>query len=51
MNGIVLGIAFLAASVLYVAYTEFKADNHRDGRLLAGIGASGAIAGAGMFLL
>ncbi|WP_310388187.1 hypothetical protein [Roseateles sp.] len=51
MNGIILGIVFLSASVLYVAYIEFKAKNHRDGRLLAGIGASSAIAGAGLFML
>ncbi|MCV2360142.1 hypothetical protein LNV08_14275 [Paucibacter sp. TC2R-5] len=51
MNVLAIAIALLAATVLYVAYIEFKAKNHRDGRLLAGIGASSAIAGAGLFLL
>lgn len=51
MNGIAFGLALLACSVLYVAYTEFKNDNHRDSRLLAGVGSSSALASAGLYLL
>lgn len=51
MNGIALGLAILAASILYVAYVEFKAENRRDAKLLAGFGASGALASAGLYLL
>lgn len=51
MNGIIFGIALLAASILYVAYVEFKAENRRDAHLLAGFGGSGVLACAGLYLL
>ncbi|MBT9490966.1 MAG: hypothetical protein IV107_01160 [Paucibacter sp.] len=51
MNGIALGLAVLAASVLYIAYVEFRAENRRDASLLAGFGGSGALASASAYLL
>ena len=51
MNGIALGLAVFAATVLYVAYIEFKGENRRDANLLAGFGGSGALASAGLYLL
>jgi hypothetical protein len=51
MNGIALGLAVLAASVLYVAYIEFKAENRRDANLLTGFGGTGALASASLYLL
>ncbi len=51
MNVITLGLAVLAASALYVAYVEFRADNHRDAKLLASFGGSGALASAAVYLL
>ncbi len=51
MNGIALGLAVLATSFLYVAYVEFRDENRRDARLLAGFGGSGALASASVFLL
>lgn len=51
MNGIAIGLAALAASMLYVAYVEWKSENRRDAALLAGFGGSGALASASVFLL
>ncbi|MCV2369722.1 hypothetical protein [Roseateles oligotrophus] len=51
MNTIALGIILLAASILYAAYAEFKAENQRDFRLLAGLGGAGTLAGASLYLL
>jgi Zn-finger nucleic acid-binding protein len=51
MNGIALGLAVFAATVLYVAYIEFRAENRRDANLLAGFGGSGALVSAGLYLL
>jgi hypothetical protein len=51
MTEITIGIALLAATVLYAAAHAYFSNNPRDAKLLAGVGGCGALASLGLALL
>lgn len=51
MNSLFLCIVFIAAAVLWAAICEFRNDNPRDAKLLAGVGSSSLAAGLGAWLI
>jgi len=51
MNSLFLCIAIIAAAILWAAFCEFRNDNPRDAKLLAGIGSGSLAAGLGAWLI
>ncbi|MCV2350154.1 hypothetical protein [Paucibacter sp. Y2R2-4] len=51
MNQLALGLALLAAAILYGAYFEYAAKNQRDAGLLAGVGSAGLAGSLAAFLI